>query len=55
MMSQKLKAKIKWKQNECFVSTELFIIAKSQSNRALILGFHQNFLIYIFEIYIFEI
>jgi hypothetical protein len=39
MMSQKLKAKIKWKQNESFVFKELFIITKSQISRALILGF----------------
>jgi hypothetical protein len=39
MTSKKLKAKIKWKQNGCFVSKELFIIARSQTSRALILGF----------------
>ncbi len=39
MTSIKLKAKIKWKKNECFVSMELFIIAKSQTSKALILGF----------------
>jgi len=38
MTNQKLKAKVKWKQNECFVFKKLFIIAKSQTNRALILG-----------------
>jgi hypothetical protein len=38
MTSQKLKAKIKWKQNDCFVFKELFIIAKSQISMALILG-----------------
>jgi hypothetical protein len=38
MMNQKLEAKMKWKQNEWFDSKELFIIAKSQISRALILG-----------------
>jgi hypothetical protein len=38
MTSQKLKAKMKWKQNEWFDSKEFFIIAKSQISRALILG-----------------
>ncbi len=37
-MNQKLKAKINWKQKECFVSKELFIITKSQTSRGLILG-----------------
>ncbi len=36
-MRQKLKVGIKWKQNECFVSKEVFVIVRSQTNKGLIL------------------
>jgi hypothetical protein len=38
MTCQKLRVGIKWKQNECFVSKELFAIVRSQTSKGLILG-----------------
>ncbi len=37
-MGQKLRVGIKWKQNECFVSKEVFAIVRSQTSKGLILG-----------------
>jgi len=37
MMGQKLKVWIKWKQNEYFVSKELFAIVRKQTSKGLIL------------------
>ncbi len=38
MTCQKLRVGIKCKQNECFVSKEIFSIVRSQTSKGLILG-----------------
>jgi len=43
MMGQKLKVRIKWKQNECFVSKELFAIVRKQTSKGLILGLKNKY------------
>jgi hypothetical protein len=42
-MGQKLKVWIKWKQNECFVSNEVFAILRKQISKGLILGLKNKY------------
>jgi hypothetical protein len=49
MTGQKLRAGIKWKQNERFASKELFVIVRSQTSKGLILGLKNKNLIVVMK------
>jgi len=54
MMGQKLKVWIKWKQNEYFVSKELFAIVRKQTSKGLILRLKNKYWVVVMKEEVFD-